>query len=157
MSDELHQESAVDIDGGRCWFMAKDLVKTLPRKWIHFFRSDVLHRWQLEPDDTCSLTGDPEELVGLLRDRFGFAKRRAEAEVDDFYTAFNQKMACATESSSVMPPGLFGRPQLRAEMLVGHPAFQGEDVTEILGLPEYVLAFVDRPLGRPHFGRPSSP
>ena len=43
------------------------------------------------------------------------------------------------------------------EMLVGHPAFRGEDVTEILGLPEYVLAFADRPLGRPHFGRPSGP
>lgn len=78
---------------------------TLPRKWIHFFHSDVLERWPLKPDDTRSLTGEPEELVGLLQDRLGFAKRRAEADVDDFYTAVNQKMACATESSSLMPPG----------------------------------------------------
>jgi hypothetical protein len=61
-----------------------------------------LDRWQLAPEDTCRLTGDDEEVVDLLQDHFGFAKRRAEAEVDDFYTAFNQKMACATQPFSVM-------------------------------------------------------
>jgi hypothetical protein len=101
-SDEIQQECAVDLGGERCWFLANHLMKTIPGKWIQFFRSDVLDRWQLAPEDTCRLTGDDEEVVDLLQDHFGFAKRRAEAEVDDFYTAFNQKMACATQPFSVM-------------------------------------------------------
>ena len=85
-------------------FRDGDHVRVLvPGKWVRFFRSEVLARWQLQPDDTCHLTGCCEEVVDLLRGHFGFSKRRAEAEVDDFYTAFKQRMARATEPSSVMP------------------------------------------------------
>src|ERR1051326_1958993 len=55
--DDIQEECAVDVGGERCWFMARHLVRTVPGKWIRFFRSDVLGRWQLGPADTCHLTG----------------------------------------------------------------------------------------------------
>jgi hypothetical protein len=77
--------------------MAMHLVLTVPVKFTRFFRAEVFERWQLEADDASFLNGDRDELVRLLCDRFNFSMRRAEAEVDDFYTTFNERMDCAIE------------------------------------------------------------
>ena len=79
--------------------MAQHLVRSVPARFVRFFRAEVLDRWRLDPDKVSLLNGDRHELVGLLCDEFSFAIRRAEAEVDDFYAAFDDRMACATDSS----------------------------------------------------------
>src|SRR5437762_8224917 len=97
---QIRQECAVDVGGERHWFMDRHLVKTAPVALIRFYRAEVLARWQLEPSDVGSLNSNPRELVALLRDRFNFAPRRAHAEVDDFVTAFNERIAQAVEPNN---------------------------------------------------------
>ena len=97
---QISQECALDFEGERCWFMDKHLVKSVPARLVRFFRVEVSERWHLGHDDVGSLNGDREELVNLLCDRLSFAMRRAEAEVDDFYRTFNDRIARAVEQGS---------------------------------------------------------
>jgi hypothetical protein len=92
------QECAVKIGDKRCWFMSAHLARSVPARFVRFFRAEVLDRWRLDPDKVSLLNGDHQELVDLLCDEFSFAIRRAEAEADEFYAAFNARMACATDS-----------------------------------------------------------
>ena len=101
---KIVQECAVDLDGERRWFMDKHLMRTVPAKLIRFFRTEVSQRWQLDPNDVGLLNGDREQLVDLLRDRFSFVIRRAEAEVDDFYITFKDRISRATDRCS--PPDI---------------------------------------------------
>ena len=94
------QECAVRIGDERCWFMAEHLVRSVPARFVRFFRAEVLDRWKLDPDKVSLLNGDRHELVGLLRDEFSFAIRRAEAEVDEFWADFDARMARATDVSA---------------------------------------------------------
>ena len=90
----------------RRWFLATHLVRTVPDKWIRFFRSEVLERWnQLGSNDAAFLTGDRDALIGLLQDRYSFARRRAEVEVADFISIFQKRMQTAIET----PPEKIGR------------------------------------------------
>ena len=94
---EQIREYAVEVEGGqRRWFLADHLVKAVPAKLVRFFRSEVLARWLLNPDDVALLSGDGGQLVGLLQDRYDFSRRRAEAEVDDFLAAFHERINLAT-------------------------------------------------------------
>lgn len=94
------QECAVTIRGSRRWFLAEHLDQTVCDKFVRFFRAEVLDRWHLDANDIGHLNGDREQLVDFLRDSFNFAIRRAEAEVDAFYVAFNSRIASAVESPS---------------------------------------------------------
>ena len=94
------QECVVDLGGERRWFMDKHLVKTVSSRLVRFFRAEVSQRWPLEPNDVATLKGDRQGLVDLLCDRLSFAMRRAEAEVDTFYEAFDDRIALATELSN---------------------------------------------------------
>src|SRR5262249_29732819 len=88
---ELIQECAVQFPTARRWFLANHLVRTAPDKWIRFFRAEVLERWnQLGSNDVALLNGDRDELIGLLQDRYGFARRRAEVQVDDFISTLSK-------------------------------------------------------------------
>jgi hypothetical protein len=100
------QECAVDTGGERCWFMAKHLMKSVPARLVRFFRAEVSDRWHLEPDEVGGLSGDREDLIGLLCDCLNFARRRAEAEVDHFYIEFNDKIARAIEPNSAIEVSL---------------------------------------------------
>src|SRR3989442_1435487 len=94
---EQIQEYAVEVEGGqRRWFLADHLVKAVPAKLVRFFRSEVLARWLLNPDDAALLNGDGGQLVALLQDRYAFSRRRAEAEVDGFLAAFHKRIKRAT-------------------------------------------------------------
>lgn len=100
---ELHdggntaQECVVELGGERRCFMDKHLMKTVSSRLVRFFRAEVSERWHLEPNDVSSLRGDRQELIDLLCERLNFAMRRAEAEVDDFYITFNDRIARAIE------------------------------------------------------------
>ena len=91
------QECVVELGGQRRWFLDKHLVKTVSSRLVRFFRAEVSQRWPLEPNDVATLNGDCHALVELLCDRLSFAMRRAEAEVDDFYATFNDRIARAIE------------------------------------------------------------
>jgi len=65
----------------RRWFLAADLVRTIPDKALRFFRSEVMNRWtDLLPDDVVTLNGHREELIAFLQERYGFGLRRAAVE-----------------------------------------------------------------------------
>jgi hypothetical protein len=107
---KTRQECALDLEGKRCWFMDKHLVKSVPARVVRFFRAEVSEQWHLEQNDVGSLNGDREELVGLLCDRLNFAMRRAEAEVDDFYISFDERIARTIEQRSSERPPLNNKP-----------------------------------------------
>jgi len=87
--DPETKEYAVRFAGEqRSWFLAEDLVKSPPDKLVRFFRSEVTERWkQLDPSGVAVLNVDRAELVMLLQEDCGFARRRAEAEVDEFFSS----------------------------------------------------------------------
>lgn len=98
------QECAVEVAGGqRRWFLADHLVNAVPARLVRFFRSEVLARWLLNPDDVALLNGDCGQLVAMLEDRYDFSRRRAEAEVHDFLSAFHERInrATATQPNTV--------------------------------------------------------
>ena len=90
------QECAVNIAGERRWFRADHLVKSVPGKWVRFFRAEALDRWQLNPDDVAALDGDHVQLIALLQDRHDFSGRRAQAEVGEFISMLYERINRAT-------------------------------------------------------------
>ena len=96
------QECSVHFDGVSRWFMADHLTRAVPPKFIRFFQNEVIERWRLDPIGAPRFSGDRDELVEFLSDHYEFTIRRAEAEVDEFYYAFDNriKQACAMLSQS---------------------------------------------------------
>ncbi len=94
---QVVQECALDIGGERRWFMARHLAKTVPVRFLRFFQSEALVRWRLEKHDVERLNGEREELVGLLCDNLGFARRRAEIEADEFLGELTDRIARAID------------------------------------------------------------
>jgi uncharacterized protein YjbJ (UPF0337 family) len=57
---------------------------TLKGKW-HQFKGEAKVRWgKLTDDDLDQVEGHTEKLVGLLQERYGYARDHAEREVRDF-------------------------------------------------------------------------
>jgi uncharacterized protein YjbJ (UPF0337 family) len=57
---------------------------TLKGKW-HQLKGTVKEKWgELTDDDVDRVNGNAEHLIGVLQERYGFMKQRAEQEVDDF-------------------------------------------------------------------------
>jgi uncharacterized protein YjbJ (UPF0337 family) len=55
---------------------------TLKGKW-HEWKGDAKIKWaQLTDDDIDLVDGNAEKLVGILQQRYGYAKDRAQQEVD---------------------------------------------------------------------------
>jgi hypothetical protein len=95
---EAIQECAVEFPDARRWFLATHLVGRVPDRWIRFFRAEALERWnQLGSIDVALLSGDQNGLIDLLLERYGFVRRRAEIEADDFISAFQKRMQAAIE------------------------------------------------------------
>ena len=56
----------------------------LKGKWLQL-KGSVREKWgQLTDDDVDKVGGSVERLVGLIQERYGYAKQQAEAEVDSF-------------------------------------------------------------------------
>ena len=95
---EPAQECAVQFPSCRRWFLASDLVRTIPDRALRFFRSEALERWtQLSPDDVIALNGTREELIAFLQERYGFALKRATRETDDFIAHVESRMNAAMQ------------------------------------------------------------
>jgi uncharacterized protein YjbJ (UPF0337 family) len=61
-------------------------------KWKHF-KMEISDHWtELGPDDLDRVHGRRENLIGLLEARYGFARRRAEREVERVVTEFENKL-----------------------------------------------------------------
>jgi len=61
--------------------MNADILKG---KWLQL-KGKVRSQWgKLTDDELDQINGDGEQLVGLLQERYGYAKDRAQREVDTF-------------------------------------------------------------------------
>ena len=61
--------------------MNADILKG---KWLQL-KGSVRERWgQLTDDDVDRVGGNAEQLIGLVQERYGYAKDRAQREVEDF-------------------------------------------------------------------------
>jgi hypothetical protein len=57
------------------------------------FRTEISENWTgLGPDDLDQVLGRRETLIDLLETRYGFARRRAEREVERVVTEFENKL-----------------------------------------------------------------
>ena len=56
-------------------------------------------RWKLDPLGSPRFSGDRDQLVEFLRDHYEFTIRRAEAEVDEFYFTFENRIRQASAPS----------------------------------------------------------
>jgi uncharacterized protein YjbJ (UPF0337 family) len=49
------------------------------------FKGKVKEKWgKLTDDDLTTISGKRDQLVGVLQQKYGFAKSQAEQELDDF-------------------------------------------------------------------------
>jgi len=69
---------------------------SLKAKWKHF-RKELNYRWnQLDSEDVDRVDGNRDTLVSLLERRYGFARGRAEKEVDSFLNEVEDKLRRAS-------------------------------------------------------------
>ena len=60
----------------------------LKGKWLQL-KGSVREKWgELTDDDVDKVGGNAEQLVGLIQQRYGYAKQRAEDEVDSFLARY---------------------------------------------------------------------
>jgi uncharacterized protein YjbJ (UPF0337 family) len=65
-------------------------------KWRQF-RKELSHHWQqLSPDELDGIEGKRDNLIVLLERRYGYARRRAEREVEQFVTEFEDRLRRAS-------------------------------------------------------------
>ena len=68
----------------------------LRAKWKKF-RNELNYHWtELSPDDLDGIDGKRDNLVYLLERRYGYARRRAEREVERVMTEFEDKLRRAS-------------------------------------------------------------
>jgi len=73
--------------------MDKDVLRA---KWKHF-RSELNYQWtELTSSELDQVDGKRDNLVFLLEHRYGYARRRAEREVDLFVSEFEDKLRRAS-------------------------------------------------------------
>jgi uncharacterized protein YjbJ (UPF0337 family) len=60
----------------------------LKGKWLQL-KGSIREKWgQLTDDDVDRVEGSAERLVGVIQERYGYAKQKAEDEVDAFLTRY---------------------------------------------------------------------
>jgi uncharacterized protein YjbJ (UPF0337 family) len=73
--------------------MHQDVLRA---KWKHF-RNEINDHWtELSSDDLDQINGRRDNLVILLESRYGYARRRAEKEVERVVTEFEDKLRRAS-------------------------------------------------------------
>lgn len=61
-------------------------------KWQQF-KGNVKEKWgKLTDDDLTAIAGKRDQMVGKLQERYGYAKERAEKELDEFARSIHQKV-----------------------------------------------------------------
>lgn len=62
----------------------------LEGKWKQL-KGKAQQQWgKLTNDELDQISGKREELVGLVQEKYGYARARAEEEVDDFMAHYNK-------------------------------------------------------------------
>jgi uncharacterized protein YjbJ (UPF0337 family) len=69
---------------------------TLRAKWKQFRNEANFHWTQFSSDDLDRIDGTRDNLVYLLERRYGYARRRAEREVERVMTEFADKLRRAS-------------------------------------------------------------
>ena len=60
----------------------------LKGKWLQL-KGSIREQWgQLTDDDVDRVEGNAERLAGMIQERYGYAKEKAEDEVDAFLTRY---------------------------------------------------------------------
>jgi uncharacterized protein YjbJ (UPF0337 family) len=60
----------------------------LKGKWLQL-KGSIREKWgQLTDDDVDKVEGSTERLVGLIQERYGYAKQQAESEVDSWLARY---------------------------------------------------------------------
>jgi uncharacterized protein YjbJ (UPF0337 family) len=73
--------------------MYQDVLRA---KWKHF-RNVINDHWnELSPEDLDRIDGQRDDLVILLERKYGYARRRAEREVERVLTDFEDKLRSAS-------------------------------------------------------------
>jgi uncharacterized protein YjbJ (UPF0337 family) len=73
--------------------MQQDVLRA---KWKHF-RNEINDHWtELSSDDLDQINGRRDNLVVMLESRYGYARRRAEKEVERVVTEFEDKLRRAS-------------------------------------------------------------
>jgi uncharacterized protein YjbJ (UPF0337 family) len=68
----------------------------LSRKWKHF-RNEINNHWsELSSDDLDQIDGRRDNLVILLESKYGYARNRAEREVERVISEFEGKLRRAS-------------------------------------------------------------
>jgi len=71
-------------------------LDVLQAKWKKF-RNEINDHWTLlSSDEVDRIDGRPSNLVILLQSKYGFARRRAEREVERVVTEFEDKLRRAS-------------------------------------------------------------
>ncbi|MCX5591145.1 CsbD family protein [Alcaligenes endophyticus] len=66
--------------------MNKDVFKGKWEQW----KGQAKSKWgELTDDDLLQVQGDAQRLAGLLQERYGHTKERAQQEIQDFYDRNN--------------------------------------------------------------------
>jgi hypothetical protein len=91
------QECAVQFaENRRCWFLSIHLTKTIPERLVRFFRAEVSERWKnINHNEILRLDGDRDQLIAMLQEECSFALRRAQIEVDEFFSEFDSRISQA--------------------------------------------------------------
>ncbi len=77
-------------------------------KWRQL-KGSVKQRWgKLTDDDMTSLSGQKDELIGRLQERYGITREQATKEADEWAHATSSELAAADAktSSGVRSPGV---------------------------------------------------
>jgi uncharacterized protein YjbJ (UPF0337 family) len=72
-------------------------------KWKQF-RGEVKRRWgKLTDDDLDQIEGSYDKFLGRMQERYGYAKERAEREIDDLFSGKTAKETSAPKGAKSRP------------------------------------------------------
>jgi len=84
---------------------ASDRVRDISANAKRFFRAEVLDRWtDLSSEDVTTLNAERNALISFLQQRYGFGRRPAASEADNFIAHLENRVRLATEISDHAKP-----------------------------------------------------
>jgi uncharacterized protein YjbJ (UPF0337 family) len=87
MDSKMQPKTEVKMDGK---------TDILQGKWLEL-KGQVKQQWgQLTDSDMAKLTGKQEELAGVLQQRYGYSKEKAETEINNWLRDHDKKSTTQT-------------------------------------------------------------
>jgi uncharacterized protein YjbJ (UPF0337 family) len=67
-------------------------ANTLKGKWKQL-RGEVKERWgKLTDDELDQIAGERDQLIGMIQERYGYAKQKAEEEIEDWMNSLDESL-----------------------------------------------------------------